>query len=95
MKMAKVKRCEAGECSYNADNLCHTPAITVGDDAVHPMCDTFCMSSIKGGNGKIVAGIGACKVSECMFNEALECQSSEVRIGHQGNEVDCLTFKMR
>lgn len=95
MKMTRVKRCEASECAYNADNQCHTLAITVGHDAAHPMCDTFCTSSVKGGDGNIKAGVGACKVSSCSFNTALECHSPEVQIGRQGNEVDCLTFKMR
>ena len=91
MEMAKVKECDAAECSYNADKMCHAMAITIGDDA-NPMCDTFCQSSEKGGNSETLAGVGACKVSACMHNSHLECQCSEIQVGHQGDEVDCLNF---
>ncbi|MBN2513377.1 MAG: DUF1540 domain-containing protein [Sedimentisphaerales bacterium] len=95
MKMTKVKECEARECAYNSGNQCHTIAITIGDGTTHPMCDTFCSSNMKGGDFKICAGVGACKVSECIFNVALECQSPDIRIGRVGNELDCMTFQMR
>ncbi|MHC5097376.1 MAG: DUF1540 domain-containing protein, partial [Planctomycetota bacterium] len=53
-----VKECGAIGCSYNADNMCHALAITIGD-TVHPTCDTMCQSPIKGGDGEVTAGVGA------------------------------------
>ena len=91
MEMAKVTECDATECSYNWDKMCHALAITIGDEA-GPMCDTFCQSSQKGGGDGMMAGVGACKVSACMHNSHLECRCSEIQVGHQGSEVDCLSF---
>ncbi|MEN6307607.1 MAG: DUF1540 domain-containing protein [Anaerohalosphaeraceae bacterium] len=95
MKIAKVQRCEACECAYNAENQCHAIAITIVEGATLPMCDTFCSSGIKGGNSKNCGGVGACKISECIFNIALECHAPDIRIGRRGDELDCLTFQMR
>jgi hypothetical protein len=36
--------------------------------------------------------VGACKVISCKFNQSLECSVPGVTIGHEGNDVDCLTF---
>ena len=94
MKTAKVKNCEVSECAYNLDSKCHALAITVGGDALHPKCDTFCKSSVKGGNLKKSASVGACKVTECIFNGSLECQASQITVGYRQNEIDCLTFKL-
>lgn len=88
MKMAKVTQCDADECAYNWKGMCHAMAITIGDQT-NPMCDTFCQSSQKGG-GNAMAGVGACKVSACVHNTQLECGCSEIQVGHQGSEIDCL-----
>lgn len=92
MKMSKVIKCEVKDCAYNMDNCCHTMAITVGDD-MNPKCDSFCPSSIKGGEEDCFAGVGSCKVSGCMYNEDLECCSPGISVGYKGNEPDCLTFE--
>lgn len=94
MRMPKVRECSVSECAYNKDQKCHAIAITVGD-SVHPECDTFCPSSIKGGDMGCLAGVGACKVSVCMHNSNLECQAQDVCIGKRGNEIDCLTYSHR
>ena len=92
MEMAMVRECEASGCSYNSNNECHALAITIGDDA-RPMCDTLCQSPMKGGDSEIVAGVGACKVASCVHNSCLECGCSEISVGYQGTEVDCLCFE--
>ncbi|MBW8039954.1 MAG: DUF1540 domain-containing protein [Planctomycetes bacterium] len=93
MEMSKVMKCEVDDCAYNMDSCCHTIAITIGDSAL-PRCDTFCQSTIKGGDAGSMAGVGACKVSACMYNTNLECQSPEVDVGYNENEPNCLTFEM-
>lgn len=95
MEMVKVQKCEISECAYNSDNQCRTMAITVGHGEEHPMCDTFFRSGSKGGQSDVVAGVGACKVAGCVYNNALECEASSVVVGRQSDEVDCLTFKRR
>jgi len=94
MEMPKVVRCEVNDCAYNTDNCCHALAITVGDE-VHPRCDTFCHSMMKGGDRGAIAGVGACKVYSCMYNNGLECNSPEICVGYKGQEPDCLTFRTR
>ena len=91
MEMTKVTKCEMSDCSYNADKECHAMAITIGD-AVHPKCDTFFQSMIKGGGGDCVAGVGAYKVSSCVFNASFECQASGISVGYRESEPDCLMF---
>ncbi|HET6427397.1 MAG TPA: DUF1540 domain-containing protein [Phycisphaerae bacterium] len=91
METPKVSECSAAECAYNSDGMCHAMAITVGDVS-SPQCDTYCTSSMKGGDYSCIATVGACKVSNCLHNMDLECQAPSIRVGHQGGEVDCLTF---
>ncbi len=91
MKMPKVSDCQAIECSYNIDCMCHALAITIGDGS-NPQCDTFCHYSSKGGDPTCTGSVGACKVTSCMHNMSLECQSSGISVGYQSGEVDCLTF---
>ncbi|MDH4202037.1 MAG: DUF1540 domain-containing protein [Phycisphaerae bacterium] len=92
MNMARVRECGAIGCSYNTDNKCHAFAITIGD-TVHPTCDTLCQSILKGGDSEVTAHVGACKVASCVHNSSLECECSEIEVGYQGSEVDCLSFE--
>lgn len=94
MEMTKVGQCEVDDCSYNWEQRCHAFAITIGDD-VHPLCDTFCRSSAKGGDEASIAGVGACKVATCSHNNSLECGCSEISVGFQGDEIDCMNFETR
>lgn len=96
MNMPKVNKCDVLECAYNRSNSCHALAITVGDieDEV-PRCDTFCRSSIRGGEATSVASVGACKVDLCKFNKLLECTAPGISVGYRGSDVDCLTFSAR
>ena len=94
MEMSMVMKCEVDDCAYNMDNCCHTTAITIGD-SMHPGCDTFCLSTIKGGDISKMAGVGACKVSACKYNTRLECQAQGISVGYYGQDPDCLTFKLR
>lgn len=95
MRMPKVKHCKVKDCAYNTDDLCHAIAITIGDEAVHPRCDTFLAVDTKGGDDHAIAGVGACKVDVCMFNTSFECQAQDILVGFQQAEIDCLTFKSR
>lgn len=95
VKMVKVKKCDAGDCAYNSQNQCHAIAITVGHGEDHPMCDTFFQSESKSGQQNKIAGVGACKISSCEYNDSLECCAPSISVGRQSEEVDCLTFKHR
>ena len=93
MEMSKVMKCEIRDCAYNMANSCHTMAITIGNSS-SPKCDTFCKSSMKGGDTSCLAGVGACKTSSCRYNNNLECGAQGISIGYKGQEADCLTFQM-
>jgi hypothetical protein len=93
--MVKVKQCDVSECAYNSGNQCHTIAVTIGHGGDSPMCDTLCQSENKGGWQNMVAGVGACKMASCEYNDSLECHASSISVGRHSEEVDCLTFRYR
>jgi hypothetical protein len=74
--------------------MCHAPAITVGGSGDHPACDTYCDAGIKGGAASM-AEVGACKVSECRYNQSLECRAPGIVVGPAQDEADCLTFERK
>jgi hypothetical protein len=90
IEMPEVKDCSVTQCVYNVKSKCHARAITVGDGVV-ANCDTFFNGSPHT-KGKITAGVGACKVSGCTYNNDYECQASNVSIGIENNEAKCLTY---
>lgn len=91
IEMPVVSECAAIDCAYNVSRNCHARAITVGDDA-HPGCDTFLKSRGHTKAARRTAGIGACKVSACKFNEDFECMTESIRVG---DEISCLTYMAR
>ncbi len=93
MDMPKVEKCQIAECCYNADEMCHALAITIGGDGSHPACDTYCGYRTKGGDPTLMAGVGACKVSECTYNQSLECTAPAIDVGRGPDQADCLTFR--
>jgi hypothetical protein len=95
MKMAMIKECQAQDCSYNSERICHAMAITVGHGEQHPACDTFYKSQTPGGEKDIRAGVGACKMDSCHYNQKLECHASSIKVGYRDQEADCLTYKQR
>jgi hypothetical protein len=92
--MPMVAQCNATDCAYNLEKKCHARAITVGD-GVHPGCDTYFMSSGHVHEKKRMAGIGACKVSQCRNNTDLECMADSINVGRSGNDITCMTFMAR
>jgi hypothetical protein len=95
MEMSNVAKCEVVDCSYNVAGDCHAYAITVGGDTDHPQCDTFVQAPRKGGDPSITAGVGACKVIGCRFNDSLECSAANIDVVYKGSEPDCGTFQRR
>lgn len=98
-RMSIVKGCTARDCAYNANDSCHALAITVGEGA-DPICDTFLFSRLHGGMDGVSTGVGACKVSQCRHNAALECMAGAIRVGLESihpekQHADCMTFEPR
>lgn len=89
-----VLECSVTECTYNLNNNCHARAITIGD-GVHPSCDTFFGSRHHTKAAMRTAGIGACKIEACQFNDDFECMTENIRVGRSKDEISCLTFAPR
>lgn len=92
MKMPEVMECSVESCAYNAKMACHAMAITVGEPAGDPSCDTFFEASRHGGVADIKAGVGACKLDDCKFNKDFECSAPNISVGMKEGQADCLTF---
>jgi hypothetical protein len=92
---SKVWFCNATDCSYNAREKCHAVAITIGNAEGTPYCDTRVHGKTKAGVEQAEGLVGACKVDDCIFNEALECVARGVRIKNLENNVECRTFRRR
>lgn len=91
--MPKIIDCQAKQCVYNRNGKCNTPAITVGDD--EPCCDTFSNRPDKGGFPNIDGCVGACKVSDCEYNNSLECTASGIHVVVMKDHPDCGTYRQR
>ncbi len=94
IEMPIVSDCTVSACSYNHNQACKAKAITIGDPQ-EPKCDTFLQSSIHSGMLDVTAGVGACKMNDCSFNEELECSAPNIKVGMKNGNADCLTFKKR
>ena len=93
VEMPAVNGCSIKECAYNINARCHAKAITVGHSSI-PGCDTFLENSgSMHVDDKLIAGVGACKVSDCVHNVELECGADEISVGMSGDQViNCLTY---
>jgi hypothetical protein len=92
IKMPKVLDCTAEECAYNMRHICHAMAVTIGNGGC-PLCDTAIKSSRKAGMRDIIAKVGACKVENCMHNDALECTADGIHVKIHIDHAECTTFK--
>lgn len=96
IKMPPVKLCSISNCAYNRQHACHALAITVGDPVGdHAACDTFFVAPRHGGVREVTAGVGACKTGSCKFNQDYECSATNIQIGMQHSQPDCLTYTLR
>lgn len=89
--MPEVGSCMAKECAYNLEEKCHARAITVGDgQTCH--CDTFLggVGHVKGKSR--VAGVGACKIGGCQYNEDFECMADSISVKLDGDNALCTTY---
>jgi hypothetical protein len=96
VKMPSVIDCEATQCAYNKNRICHAIAVNVGGPTdVCPNCDTFFQTQMKGGVDAVVGGVGACKVRDCKFNQSFECSAKGINMKAHENHVDCSTYSAR
>lgn len=94
IEMPIVKKCEVDKCAYNIQSQCHAKAITVGDGD-RPRCDTFFSNPKHTRLVDVTAGVGACKVTQCRYNQDFGCTANNIEVGYQAFEVRCQTFSPR
>lgn len=94
IEMPVVSECSATECAYNRNRACQARAITVGN-GVHAGCDTYCDSTQRAKRSLASAGIGACKMADCKFNDGLECMAPSIQMGRVQKQVNCMTYSAR
>jgi hypothetical protein len=94
IEMPPVNQCDVKTCGYNVEACCHAKAITIGDGD-NPGCDTFFNTGKHCKDGERIAGVGACKVSGCQFNNDFECSAESIEVGFVGNKINCRTYKPR
>lgn len=92
LEMPRVQSCTVTECGYNHDG-CTAFAVTIGS-LISAECDTY-VEGDKGGIGKPLAQVGACKRSDCQHNANLECTATAIVVGASGDRADCLTYEQR
>jgi len=90
MDIPLIKQCSMEECVFNDKKKCRTRAITVGDGA-SPQCDTFFVAR-KHTKQSTKAGVGACKVISCRFNQDYGCLAENIIVGHVRSLAKCETF---
>lgn len=95
LDMPLVAQCVVSDCVYNINQGCHARAITVGDSTVFPGCDTYLGSSVHTSRKQLQAGVGACKVTGCNYNDDFECMAPSINVGYRESKVHCLTFTKR
>jgi len=94
MKMPKATECSVETCAYNTMKSCHALAITIGEPGGDPACDTFFTADRHGGAMDRSAGVGACKLAECKFNENFECSATSITVAMQHGQPDCMTYQV-
>jgi hypothetical protein len=94
MEMPLVLSCDMTDCDYNRNEQCHAMAVTIGDSD-NPMCDTFWVTEgkkAKAGDPKQSGRIGACRMSQCIYNERLQCMSGSITVGQKEQNPMCRTY---
>lgn len=90
---APVRECDVPECSYNAMQECHAPAIEVGDSQ-HAQCDTFTTAGTSQTQPQ-ESHVGGCQVTVCTYNNSEECHAQSILVTHHQGHADCATYTPR
>jgi hypothetical protein len=89
----QILGCNEKDCIYNKNSQCHTKAITIGSDCA--CCDTFMKGKNEAGFENVTGIVGACRVSDCMHNESMECQADGIQVAMHSKHPDCVTYKQK
>lgn len=84
-----VLTCLAEQCSWNCEDQCCAPAITVGDE--HPQCDMFTREPRT--PLESMAIVSDCHVQDCHFNRDMKCGAAGITLGIHSEHADCITYR--
>lgn len=88
---APVVTCNVTQCSYNQNESCCAPQISVGGN--HPQCDTFTMSSDVRPMHQDMSKVGMCEVVQCSFNADRECDAPGITVAPHSEHADCSSYR--
>jgi hypothetical protein len=96
MEMPQIQSCDMTDCDYNKRKQCHAMAVTIGDGD-NPRCDTFWVATgrkEKSGDPTQIGHVGACRVSQCLYNDRLQCMAEGIMVGlkEKNSAPMCLTY---
>jgi hypothetical protein len=84
-----ILTCQAVNCSYNLEEICHAGTISVGDR--HPSCDMYTHGSVA--MSDLEPCVHKCLVADCFFNTGAACHASGVTIANHESHADCMTVR--
>lgn len=87
-----ISNCTVSACSFNRDESCTAPAVTIAGAPDHAECGTFVSLDVRGGLPTTTAHVGACQRVECKFNKDLLCTAESITVGSGADTADCLTY---
>jgi|WetSurMetagenome_2_1015567.scaffolds.fasta_scaffold40242_4 hypothetical protein len=93
MKMSEILDCDVEQCAHNKDEKCNALAINVGGSG--PVCHAFVKAAAKCVQPAVTAGVGACKMKDCEFNDCLSCTASGIDVHWRNGQAICDTYKLR
>lgn len=94
IEMPAVRTCDVTNCTYNKQNRCSARAITIGDTKT-PNCDTFVSDGNHTRTQMSAAGVGACKVRGCKYNDDYECMADSIDVTMKDGQTWCNTYTER
>ncbi len=100
-------KCQAQDCTYNAESKCNARAIRVGVTGQQTFCDTYAradafsaveifdMNAADTEFGAMGAPRIACSVTQCAYNQSFRCRAHGVHIGppHDALVCNCRTYR--
>lgn len=95
MPLGIVIRCGVSDCTYNIDNYCRRPEISI-DDKKSPLCGNYCRAAQKVSTDTALTIVSQCDVVQCRHhNKKIGCQSPVITVGYDLQVPKCLTYLAR
>lgn len=94
LNLPRVTSCAFDECAFNLKRHCQARAIVMGRGE-ECACGTYIAYLPRSTPRPAVTVVGACKISECLYNSDLICTAGEVSVGPGTRKAQCLAFSPR